>query len=191
MTIFRRLGLLNKNQRGFTLVEMLIVLAISGFITGTTTMTIFQVLDGNVRSNNHMEAINHVQDAGYQVSQDAEQAQTVVWTEDEDGFPLTLAWAEWESSDKYKVVYSIEGNKLHRELYTKEGTSETYTLSATYDFEYIFNTDPDTGELITHFNEPDDEDDDTLSLTLTAIVGVGSQKQIETRVYEVIPRPKM
>ena len=180
MTIFRRLGLLNKNQRGFTLIEMLIVLAISGFVTGTTTLTIFQVLDGNVRTNNQMDAISRVQDAGYQVSTDAEQAQTIVRTEDEDGFPLTLSWTDWENNDQHQVIYSIVDNKLQREV---SGTR--------YEFEYIFNTDPDTGELKTYLNEPDDEDDNTLSFTLTAIVGSGSQKQIETRVYEVIPRPKM
>jgi prepilin-type N-terminal cleavage/methylation domain-containing protein len=176
MTIFRRLGLLNKNQRGFTLIEMLIVLAISGFVTGTTTMTIFQVLDGNVRTNNQMEAISRVQDAGYQVSQDAEQAQTIVRTEDEDGFPLTLSWTDWENNDQHQVIYSIVDNKLQREV---SGTR--------YEFEYIFNTDPDTGELKTYCTLIDD----TLSCTLTAIVGSGSQKQTETRVYEVIPRPKM
>jgi prepilin-type N-terminal cleavage/methylation domain-containing protein len=182
MTIFRRLGLLNKNQRGFTLIEMLIVLAISSFVTGTTTMTIFQVLDGNVRTNNQMEAISRVQDAGYQVSQDAEQAQTIVRTEDEDGFPLTLSWTDWENNDQHEVIYSIANNKLQRQHYINGGLSGT-----SYVFEYIFNTDPDTGELKTYCTLIDD----TLSCTLTAIVGSGSQKQTETRVYEVIPRPKM
>lgn len=179
--IFRRLGLLNKNQRGFTLIEMLIVLAISGFVTGTTTMTIFQVLDGNVRTNNHMEAISRVQDAGYQVSTDAEMAQTVVRTEDEDGFPLTLTWTDWESNDQYQVIYSITNNKLQRQYYMNGNL-----IGTPYVFEYILNTD--TGELKTYCTL---SDDNTLSFTLTAIVGSGSQKQIETRVYEVIPRPKM
>jgi prepilin-type N-terminal cleavage/methylation domain-containing protein len=184
MMILRRLGLLNKNQRGFTLIEMLIVLAISGIVTGTTTMTIFQVLDGNVRTNNHMEAISHVQNAGYQVSIDAEQAQTVVRTEDPDGFPLTLTWTDWENNDQYQAIYSITNNKLQRQYY-KNGN----LIGTPYEFEYIFNTDPDDPEEVpitycTLINN-------TLSCTLTAIAGGGSQKQIETRVYEVIPRPSM
>lgn len=182
--IFRRLRLLNKNQLGFTLVELLIVLSISAFVTGATTATIFQILDGNVRSNNHMDAISRVQNAGCQVSQDAKMAQTVVWTEDDDGFPLTLTWAEWEDDDQHQVVYSIVNNRLQRE-HSYNGSSETRI------FEYILSTDPDTGDFITYLNPPEDEDDDTLSLTLTAIVGTGSQKQTETRVYESIPRPKM
>lgn len=183
--IFRRLGLLNKNQRGFTLIEMLIVLAITGLITGTTTMTIFQVLDGNVRSNNHMEAINYVQDAGHQVSIDAEQTQTIIRTDDGDGFPLYLKWTDWAeegNNDRYEIKYSIVDNKLQREYYVNEELS-----GEPYEFEYILSTDPDTGELRTYCTLIDD----TLSFTLTAIVGSGSQKQIETRVYEVIPRPKM
>jgi prepilin-type N-terminal cleavage/methylation domain-containing protein len=182
MMIFRRLGLLNKNQRGFTLIEILIVLAISGFVTGTTTMTIFQVLDGNVRTNNHMDAISRVQDAGYQVSTDVEMSQTVVRTADGDGFPLTLTWTDWENNDQYQVIYSITNNKLQRQYY-KNGN----LIGTPYVFEYILNTDPDTGELKTYCTLIDD----TLSCTLTAIVGSGSQKQTETRVYEVIPRPKI
>ncbi len=189
MMIFRRLGLLNKNQRGFTLIEVLIILAISSFVTGTATMTIFQVLDGNARSNNHMDAISRVQNAGYQVSRDAEMAQIAVPTLAADpdgftdGFPLTLTWREWEDNDEHMVIYSIVDNKLQREHY-----ENGWLIGDPYVFDYILRTDPNTGELKTYCTR---SDDGTLHFTLTAIVGVGSQKQTVTRVYEVIPRPSM
>jgi prepilin-type N-terminal cleavage/methylation domain-containing protein len=184
MVIFRILRLLNKKQLGFTLIELLIVLGITTVVASATTATIFQILDGNVRSNNHMDAISSAQNAGCQISRDIEMAQIVEWTDDDDGFPLTLIWNDWESDDQHQVVYSIVNNRLQRE-HSYNGSSDIRV------FEYILSTDPDTGELKTYLNKPEDEDDYMLSLTLTAIVGTGSQKQTETRVYEAIPRPKM
>ena len=180
--MFHRLGLINRNQKGLTLMEVLIALAITGIIVSTVTMVIFQVFDGEARANNQIEAISRAQDAGRYISQDAGMAQAVVRTEDDDGFPLTLTWTEWEDNETHQIVYCIEDNKLKR-----VHSSDTGDVS--YIFEYIISSDPDTGELKTFLNPPADEDDYTLSFTITAIVGVGSQQAIETRVYEAIPRP--
>jgi hypothetical protein len=56
-------------------------------------------------------------------------------------------------------------------------------------FEYILNIDPNTGELITYCEW--DGTNLKFNFTLTAIVGIGSQQQSETRVYEVKPRPSI
>jgi prepilin-type N-terminal cleavage/methylation domain-containing protein len=180
--MFHRLGLINRNQKGLTLMELLIALAITGIIVSTVTMVIFQVFDGEARSSNHIDAISRAQDAGRYISQDAGMAQTVERTEDADGFPLTLTWTEWVNNETHQIVYSIEDNKLTRLHSSDEG-------DVSYTFEYIIGSDPDTGELKTYLNPPDDDDDYTLSFTITAIVGIGSQRVIETRVYEAIPRP--
>ncbi len=105
--------LIHKNQRGFTLVELIIAIAITGIITGGITMTIFQIFSGNTRTSNHMTAVRQVQNAGYWVSHDAQMAQSVVIT-GVSGFPLTLTWVDWESGDVYQVVYTLEDNKLQR-----------------------------------------------------------------------------
>lgn len=170
--------------------ELLIALAITGIIVSTVTMVIFQVFDGEVRSSNHIDAISRAQDAGRYISQDAGMAQTVVVPPEpdpdgvEDGFPLTLTWTKWESNDMHQIVYSIVNNRLQREEYINGALNGT-----PYVFEYIISTDPDTGEIRTFLNPPDGDDDYMLSFTITAIVGVGSQQQSETRVYETIPRP--
>jgi prepilin-type N-terminal cleavage/methylation domain-containing protein len=179
--MFKRLGLINRNQTGLTLMEVLIALAITGIIVSTITMVLFQVFDGEARSSNHVDAISRAQDAGRYISQDAGMAQIVARTEDEDGFPLTLTWTRWDNNLTYDIVYSIVDNKLQREEYT-DGV-----LNTTLVFEHIISKDGE--ELKTFLNPPEDEDDDSLSFTITAIVGVGSQRASETRVYEAIPRP--
>jgi prepilin-type N-terminal cleavage/methylation domain-containing protein len=46
--------LIRKDQRGFTLVELLVAIAIAGLITGGITAAIMQVLNINHRASNHM-----------------------------------------------------------------------------------------------------------------------------------------
>lgn len=183
--MFKRLRLINKNQKGFTLLELLIAVAIAAIVASTTAMVIFQVFDGEARSSNHVDAISRVQNVGCEVSTDAGMAQTVAVTPapDLDGFPLTLTWTEWENNEVHQVIYSIVGNELQREHFINGGSSEIYL------FEHIYNTHPDTGELITYCVW--DEDNLKLVFTLTAVVGIGSQQQVETRVYEAKPRPSI
>ena len=168
--MFRRLGLINTNQRGFTMIEVIMALAVTAIITGGITMTIFQVFDGNTRSSNHMIAVRQVQNAGYWISHDTQMAQSVALTAGPDGFPLTLTWADWDSGDVHKVVYTLlADNKLQREHYTNLNPDAT-----TFVAEYI---DP-TGTSCQFAGGK-------LTFTVTATVGT----QSETRTYEVVPRP--
>jgi len=112
--------LIHKNERGFTLVELIIAIAITAIITTGVTMTIFQVFTGNARSSNHMIAVRQVQNAGYWVSHDAQMAQLVVTT-GVSGFPLILTWTDWDGTE-HQVTYDIvNGDELKR----SEGATET------------------------------------------------------------------
>ena len=170
--IFHRLGLINKNQRGFTLIELMIAIAITGIITGGITMTIFQVFSGNARSSNHMTVVRQVQNAGYWISHDTQMAQNVVPDPGDTGFPLTLTWSDWDSGDVHQVIYTLlVNNKLQREHYTNLNLDATTIVA-----EYIDSISCDfTGGVLT--------------LTVTATLGTGSQEATETRVYEILPRP--
>jgi prepilin-type N-terminal cleavage/methylation domain-containing protein len=181
--MIKRLKALIKKQAGLTLIELMIALTITAIITGTCAMIVFQVFDGEARANNQMDAISRVQNAGRQVSRDASMAQSVLLTADEDGFPLTLTWTEWEDNDSHQVVYSIEDNKLKREHIINGNPAESYI------FEYIIGDDPDSGVLVTYCER--DPATNQLIFTLTAIAGVGSQRIDETRVYQTIPRPSL
>jgi len=147
--------LIHNNQQGFTLIELIIAIAITGIITGGITMTIFQVFDGNTRSSNHMIAVRQVQDAGYWVSHDGQMAQSVVVT-GVSGFPLTLTWTDWDNGDVIRVEYTLDDitNELQREYFTNMIPDNTLIVA-----EYI---DPDntkcefTGS--SAFSLPDDAD---------------------------------
>ena len=62
--IFGRLRMIQRDQRGLTLVELLIAILLAGIVTSGITMTIFQVFNINSRNSNHMIAIRQVQNAG-------------------------------------------------------------------------------------------------------------------------------
>jgi len=160
-----------KGERGFTLVELIIVIAITGLITGGITMTIFQVFNINARNTNRMTAVRQVQQAGFWVSPDVQMSQNVTLG-GSSGFPLTLTWEEWATGNNHTVVYNLVDNKLQRS-HSVNNELQTVTPVA----EYIDPTE-------TSFIE--DPEGGAFNFTVTATVG----GQSETRVYEVKPRPE-
>lgn len=90
MKLRRLIGSINKGQRGFTLVELLVAVAISGLITSGLTMSIFQVFDSNARNSSEMTVVRQVQNAGHWVSRDTLMAQAVLPTE-----ALIVSWDQY------------------------------------------------------------------------------------------------
>ena len=172
--IFGRIGVIQRDQRGLTLVELLIAILLAGVVTSGVTMTIFQVFNINSRTSSHMTAIRQVQHAGKQVSQDLLQAQHIE-TEDNPDTPelLTLTWTDWDNA-QHEIVYNLEDMPsgefkiLWREHYKNLSLNSTTIVA-----EYI---DPAETSC--------DWDNGILTFTVTANVG----GQSETRVYEVTPR---
>ena len=177
--ILSKLRLICKNQKGFTLVEMLMVVTLVGLLSTGITAALMQLLTINSRSSNHMIAVRQVQQAGKEVSKDALQAQSVD-ASGSSGFPLTLTWDEWGTNDTHEVIYDLvdmpygEYKKLQRS-HSVNDEEPTVTLVAEHiDLAdtncYPLGVLPPNGKLI---------------FTVTATVG----DQSETRVYEIEPRP--
>jgi len=172
-----RLRLINRNQRGFTLIELIIAIGITGLIGGGITMTMFQTFDYNTRSSARMTAVAQLENAILWVSRDIQMAQTV--EPDPDGFPLTLTWVEWDTNNERQVVYTLVDNKLRREHYTNRAT----------------NPDPDDTLFVARYIDSSetscswDDVTGTLTFTLTTKVSRGAQESSETRICEVVPRP--
>ena len=171
--IFGRLRVVQRDQRGLTLVELLIAIFLAGVVTSGITMSVFQVFNINSRTSSHMTAIRQVQHAGKQVSQDLLQAQGVE-PGGSSGFPLTLTWTDWDNT-QHEIVYNLEDMPsgefkiLWREHYMNLSLNSTILVA-----EYI---DPAETSC--------DWDNEILTFTVTANVG----GQSETRVYEITPRP--
>jgi len=176
--IFHKLGLINKNQSGVTMMELVIAIAISGVIIGAITSALFQVVETSASTNNHMIAVRHVQNAGYWVSLDALMAQQEPVIVENAGQleSITFTWTEWNTNIVHQVVYTFTGSGLrsvqrdHSEngVITKTGIIAEYIDPANTSCQFV---------------------DGKLTLTVTAAVGGGSQVQSETRTYEIVPRP--
>jgi prepilin-type N-terminal cleavage/methylation domain-containing protein len=168
---------LYKGQGGFTLIEILVVLALIGLITGGITAAISQVLTINTRSSNHMIAVRQVQQAGKEVSKDTLQAQPNKIDDNPSGGNfLVLNWTNSEGLENM-VVYTIDDDKLKRS-HTINGTAQTTAPAVVA--QYI-----DSAQTSCSWNNATS----VLTFTVTATVGSGSYEAIETRVYEIEPRP--
>ena len=168
---------MHKDQMGFTLIEMLVVLALIGLITGGITAAIMQVLTINTHASNHMIAVRQVQQAGKEVSKDTLQAQPNKINDNPSGGKfLALNWTDWEGLEN-EVVYTIEDGELRRS-HTVNGTVQTTARPVVA--EYI-----DSDQTSCSWNNVTR----VLTFTVSATVGNGPYEAIETRVYQIEPRP--
>jgi len=173
---------LHKDQRGLTIIELLVVIILTGLITAAITTTFFQVFDMNTRTANHMSALSQVQHAGKIVSQDILQTQTVL-TGDTEGFPLSLNWTEGGiTGDSHEVIYTLKDGELWRSE-TIGGDSTTTRVA-----EYINPTETNCCCDCDRDGYCDGScgcDGGVVIFTVTATVG----EESEQRIYRVQPRP--
>jgi prepilin-type N-terminal cleavage/methylation domain-containing protein len=166
--------LIRTNQKGFTIIEIVITLAISGLVISAVSGTINQVIQSS-RTTDHMNALRQVQTAGYWVSRDGLQAQQVT-TSPPTGLPLILTWTDWDD-DIHEVVYSLPNmpsgslKQLQREESLNSAPTATTIVSR-----YI---DPAQTSCVWG---PDTN-------TFTFVVTATMNQETETRTYEVQPRP--
>ena len=172
---FSKLGLVNKSQKGITMLELLMAFAVTGIITGGITATLYQMVTGSARTSNHLTAVKQVQNAGYWVSRDAQAAQDV----DDDpggGELLVLTWTDWDDV-VHTVTYTLDGTELWRD----DGVEQ----SAVAQF-----VDVDPAKTSFDFADTNgDTLDDTVIFRVTVTIGSGLQEETETREYRIVPRP--
>jgi prepilin-type N-terminal cleavage/methylation domain-containing protein len=101
-------------QAGYTLIEMIMVIALMGLITVAINQAIAQTVRISSHGTDSMTAIKQVEDALRWFTLDVQQSQ-IIEPEPGDGFPLSLSWAESDST-QHAVTYTINGSELERSV---------------------------------------------------------------------------
>ncbi len=173
------LGKLHRSQKGFTLIELIIALAIASAIGVAVTMTAHSMITIPSMSNDSNTAINQVRNAVHWISRDALTAQTVAI----NNTPGELMFLEFtrtdlDDSELHTISYSFESmpdglNKLNRSETDNSGTMQTIIA------QYIRSKEADVTECSW------DDVTNILSVTITAT----AVDEIETRTFKIKPRP--
>jgi prepilin-type N-terminal cleavage/methylation domain-containing protein len=173
--MFTRLNGIGRVQRGFTLVELVVALAVSSIIALGTSAGIIHLLTQGARNTDYTTVSRHTLNALHWISRDAYMTQTVS-PGGSSGFPLTLSWTQWDNT-QHEVVYSIDGQTLRRS-YTIDGGQPTQTFIAGYI--------DSTGQ-----NSVCTYSDGVLTVKITATINSDAHAISITKEREVKPRPNL
>jgi len=116
---------MKRGEKGFTLLEVLIGVAIMAIVVGAVAMTITTLLLNEGQAAGQNTALPQVQNAGYWISRDVQMARIV--TLGEPGVFLRLDIPMDNNPDNdYTIDYVFDGDKLKRQKHDSFGTSETF-----------------------------------------------------------------
>jgi len=175
-----------KQRRGFTLVEVLIALAISGLIGGAIATSIVQMFDVNHQNTSAITAQRQVQQVGYYMSRDGQNAQTVTLNATPAGpagtnFAVRFTWTDWITGDLYAVTYSLTNGGVINRTQAVTSAGVTTTSPAQKIAENISTSSANT------VFQPVGGSPGLYILTVTASIS-GKIPVSETRIYEIRQR---
>lgn len=170
------------SQKGYTLIELLIVLGILSIASAAIFGGIYQVIRNTETNSNRMTAVMQVQAAGNRIGNDVHMAQTIATVANlTDPDFLFLTWIDAASGDKYEITYSFQDmstgsmKKLMRTESINDTDNSTSLVSQYIDYSSSSTTCNFT--------------DGIFNLNITSTIGSGYMSGSETRLYRVFPRP--
>lgn len=172
-------------KKGFTLIELVIAMAITVLISGASTMALSQIYGGTGRNNNHLTTVRQVESAGFWISRDAQRAQSISTDNLTSPDFLLLNWTEWDNDGNpiyHSVRYSFDNitaniGRLKRSYWSSAGANQQTLVGLNL---YYNPSDSDNTSKAT-YQSP------LLTIRLTAIL----DKAHETREYRIKRRPNV
>jgi len=113
---------MRKGERGFTLVELVVVIAISGFIFSLLGTGIYQLVTVPEQGNDRVTALHELQQVAHRVNIDGQMAQTAT-----GGGQLSLSFPDSSSAN-----YTLAGTVLFRTTSTSNHTLAQNITSASF-----------------------------------------------------------
>jgi prepilin-type N-terminal cleavage/methylation domain-containing protein len=114
-----------KVERGYTLVELIIAIAITGFLTATLGLVVQQTVTVPERGGDQVNALHAIQNAAHWVSLDGQTAKSASGG---SGLALTLP-------DDSSLSYILYGDELHRVSGSSNRTIARGIASASFSVE--------------------------------------------------------
>ena len=126
--MLRRVLAILRSETGFSMIGILVAVAITGVISVGITTGIVHMVNIGRTNGNYTLATKSIQNAVYWFRVDAKMAQMIELDSGDSGLPVTLGWVEWDSSE-HSVSYAVDGDRLTRS-YSVDG-SDPITMLVT------------------------------------------------------------
>ena len=132
------------NQRGMTLVEVIIATAISSLIISGLGTAIYMIINVTERGNDEASALYHVRNATYHISSDAQMASTTDLIDGAD--PVDSLSLEWTDGfgNSHSSSYQLYGTDLQRNYDSTITTVARYVSSVEFSI---------SGDVLTYYLE--------------------------------------
>jgi type II secretory pathway component PulJ len=170
-----------KNERGTTLIELLVALSIWGLVGVAVSGGIYQLFKNTELNGNHMSAVLQVERADQRISRDASKAQIIDTVNLTSPEFMAMTWIDGDNGDEYQVTYTLED------------MADSETLKQLVRYQSV-NDSENTAVLIASYIDPSltsaNFSGDILTMTFTARVGSANAEGRETRVNRVITMPE-
>jgi prepilin-type N-terminal cleavage/methylation domain-containing protein len=166
----------HQNRAGFTLIELMAALAITGVISLGASIASAQLVNETSRDRDYTTASRFTANAIYWIGRDVLVAQTI---DGSDDFPatgaLSLGWKGWDNT-VFSANYTVTDGVLER-IYS-DGVNISRTMIADQ-----INTAADKTYCIS--------DNGTITLTVTATAGEGARAINVTKTRVITNRPRL
>jgi len=165
---------LHTSQAGFTLVELLAAIMITGFLGLGVAVACGQLLTQTSKDTNYTSASRQAANAIYWIGRDVLMAQKIEGWQNFPAASLVLSWKDWDNTAS-SANYTVVNGALYRVFSNGTNTSSTRIAE-----------NINTGEDLTFCNS----DNGTVTLTVTASAGKGSKTVNVTKTRVITTRPK-